>query len=81
MRNETPRFSESCVVPEQVAPVVEQCLQESVDIEIFTRISPVCAASEIAPAGPVPVMHVFRDIRIESLPERFQALIDPLLGF
>ena len=79
-RNETARPSEFRVVAKQVVPVVEQRLQERVDIQFIAGIGPARAARVMAPVVSMSVEHVLGDIGAEPLPERLQALLDPLLG-
>ena len=57
-RDEAPRLPDLLVEAEQLAPVVEQSLQQRVDIELATLVVAARAARIVAPVVAVTVPHV-----------------------
>ena len=80
-RNEAPRLAQPCVVSKEIAPLIEQRLQEGIDVQLSSGFVPACPARVVAPARAMAVAHVFGDVGSEPDAERFQTLFDSLLGF
>ena len=79
-RDEAPRLAQVRVVAEEIAPLIEQGLQEGIDVQLSSGFVPACPARVVAPVRAMAVAHVFGDIGSEPDAERFQTLFDSLLG-
>ena len=78
--DEAPRLPKLRVEPEEIAPLIEKGLEESVDVQLASGLVPTRPARVLAPVGAVAVLHVLGDMGAEPDPKRLQPLFDPLLG-
>ena len=78
--DEAPRLPKLRVAPEEIAPLIEKGLEESVGVQLASGLVPARSARVLAPVGTVAILHVLGDMGAEPDPKRLQPLFDPLPG-
>ena len=76
MGDEASRLAYRLIIAEEVIPVVEQCLQKPVNIQLGLPIPAASTARTVPPPLAMPVTHVLRDVGAQPHTNRLETPVD-----